>query len=210
MVDYRTLVNCEQSRQVSRRMRQALQEFREAAVGDDGPEVVGSDGEEDGDAESLGQRVAVLEAENRALWETVEARAGQPEELGRRVAALEDKEQPRAGSLTVGVGQVQQREWRPPRRRLGMPDAGVGTLEERPDEEHAFGPAAPLVAEWQEVRNRSQAAAGSFNSRQPMDNPFTTNQSTSLSGISNPINPGGLGDESPTCPDNPVVSLDNY
>ena len=33
-----------------------------------------------------------------------------------------------------------------------MPDAGVVTLEEQPDEEHAFGPAAPLVAEWRAVR----------------------------------------------------------
>ena len=28
-----------------------------------------------------------------------------------------------------------------------MPDAGVVTLEEQPDEKHAFGPAAALVAE---------------------------------------------------------------
>ena len=33
-----------------------------------------------------------------------------------------------------------------------MPDAGVVTLEEQPDEALAFGPAAPLVAEWREVR----------------------------------------------------------
>lgn len=35
-----------------------------------------------------------------------------------------------------------------------MPDVGVVTLEEQSDEEHAFGPAAPLVAEWREVRDR--------------------------------------------------------
>ena len=34
----------------------------------------------------------------------------------------------------------------------GLPDAGVVTLEGQPDEEHAFGPAAPLVAEWREIR----------------------------------------------------------
>ena len=43
-------------------------------------------------------------------------------------------------------------DWRPPRRRPGMPDPGVVTLEQQPDEEHAFGPPAPLVAEWRELR----------------------------------------------------------
>ncbi len=33
-----------------------------------------------------------------------------------------------------------------------MPDAGVVTLEEQPDEDHAFGPAAVLVAEWRRLR----------------------------------------------------------
>jgi len=33
-----------------------------------------------------------------------------------------------------------------------MPDTGVVTLEEQPDETHAFGPAAPLVAEWRQIR----------------------------------------------------------
>ena len=36
------------------------------------------------------------------------------------------------------------------------------TLEEQPDEEHAFGPAAALVAEWREIRARMQdGSAGS-------------------------------------------------
>ena len=33
-----------------------------------------------------------------------------------------------------------------------MPDAAVGKLDEQPDEEHAFGPTAPLVAEWMRLR----------------------------------------------------------
>ena len=49
-------------------------------------------------------------------------------------------------------GQSQQGDWRPLRRRPGIPDAGVVTLEEQPDEEHAFGPAAELVAEWRRLR----------------------------------------------------------
>ena len=44
-----------------------------------------------------------------------------------------------------------------------MPDAGVVTLEEQSDEEHAFGPAAPLVAEWR--RTRARMGAGSVGSR---------------------------------------------
>ena len=43
--------------------------------------------------------------------------------------------------------------WRPPRRRHGLPDAGVVTLEEQSDEEHAFGPAAQLVTEWRPLRH---------------------------------------------------------
>lgn len=42
-------------------------------------------------------------------------------------------------------------EWRPPRRRPGMPDAGVVTLDAQPDEAHAFGTAAALVAEWRRL-----------------------------------------------------------
>ena len=43
-----------------------------------------------------------------------------------------------------------------------MPDAGVVTLEEQPDEEHAFGPAAHLVAEWRAIRaTMGDGSAGS-------------------------------------------------
>ncbi|MYC33413.1 MAG: hypothetical protein F4X64_09585 [Chloroflexi bacterium] len=43
-------------------------------------------------------------------------------------------------------------DWRPTRHRPGMPDAGVVTLEEQPDEDYAFGSAMPLVAEWRQLR----------------------------------------------------------
>ena len=67
-VNYRTLVNCEQCRRVSRLMRQVLQEFREAGASKaEEPEGGGAEGETDGDAQSLEQRVAALEAENRDL-----------------------------------------------------------------------------------------------------------------------------------------------
>ena len=76
VVNYRARMNCYDSRQVSRRMRQALVDFRDAVGLDD---------------------------------------AGQ------------------------------KSEWHPPQRGRGMPDAGVVTLGKQPNEEHAFGPAAPLV-----------------------------------------------------------------
>ena len=43
-----------------------------------------------------------------------------------------------------------------------MPDVGVITLEEQPDEAHAFCPAAPLVAQWREITVRVRdGSAGS-------------------------------------------------
>ncbi len=82
------------------------------------------------------------------------------EELTRWAAAPEaiqgDSGDTGAGEVGEATGDVQVDDlgpgWRPPRRRPGMPDSGVVTLEEQPDEEHAFGPAAPLVAEWRMIR----------------------------------------------------------
>ena len=56
-----------------------------------------------------------------------------------------------AGEYWDAQGQDLDRELRPPRRRPGMTDAGVVTLEQ-PDEAHAFGPAASLAAEWRRLR----------------------------------------------------------
>ena len=165
-VNYRTLVNCWDSRRVSRRMRQVLEEFRDAGGvgGDVDAEVVDGDPANDMDSESLERRVAVLENENRGLRELVEEQTGQLEELARRVAALEGTRQQGDNAESVDAGDVHGddqgndfgQDWRPPRRRPGMPDAGVVTLDEQPDEEHAFGPAAPLVVEWREIRIRAQ------------------------------------------------------
>ena len=71
-VNYRTLVNCYNSRRVSRRMRQVLQEFRDAGgVGGDEPGDVDDDDVSGIEHESLERRVAVLEDENRGLRELV-------------------------------------------------------------------------------------------------------------------------------------------
>ncbi len=166
--NYRTLVLCCDSRQVSRRMRQALLDFRDSDADDEhgnvAPELAdGNAVERDGDA--LEGRFARLEAENAGLRESADSQARRLEELERRVAALEgDARQPgSAAALDAGRhgagdehgddrSQSRQGDWRPPRRRPGMPDAGVVTLEEQLDEAYAFGPAAELVAEWRRLR----------------------------------------------------------
>ena len=72
--------------------------------------------------------------------------------MRRPVAASEERAQTQAGNDAVDGGQGKQGDWRPPRRGTGLPDAGVVTVEAQPDEEHAFGLAEPLVAEWRETR----------------------------------------------------------
>ena len=163
-VNYRTVARCQQSRRVSRRMRQVLGEFRDSQdAGDAGPGFIVEDGEGADTGEILQDRAAALEEENRELRETVKAQAGELEALRRRVAELEEREKSPGGSDAVGGGEGQPGEWRPPRRGHGLPGAGVVTLEEQPDEEHAFGPAAPLVAEWRQVR--AKMGDGAQNSR---------------------------------------------
>ena len=110
------------------------------------------------EVETLRQRVAELEEEARGLRGLVETQAGQLEEFGRRVAHLVREAQQRGESEPV-VGEDQLSVWRPPRREHGLPDAGVVTLEEQPDEEDASGPAAPLVAEWRALRHGDETAA---------------------------------------------------
>ena len=159
-VNYRTVTRCQRSRRVTQRMRQVLQEFRDSQdVSGDGPDVGAGDGTRaDGAGESQHDLVAALERETRELRETVEAQTEELEALRRRVAEQGERNQPPPGDDAVDRKQGQTEEWRQPGRGHGLPDAGVVTLEEQPDEEHAFGPAAPLVAEWRRVRSAGQAA----------------------------------------------------
>ncbi len=158
-VNYRTLAACCDSRHVSRRMRRALEEYRDTAADD------GDDPDDEGASDiaervvALERRVAALEEERRELREVIEAQAERLTRLERQVGALESEErqQVEAGVFQPDCGQSE--EWRPPRRDHGLPDAGVVTLEERPDEEYAFGPAASLVAEWRELRSGAGAPA---------------------------------------------------
>ena len=165
-VNYRTLALCCDSRQVSRRMREALLEFQNRGGG----EREGGDGVQppDGGEAALRQRVAELEDENVELQELAGEQARQLEELNHRLAGLEAGRQPDDSARFVAIhdaganghdqGDGVAQDWQPPRRRPGMPEAGVVTLEEQTDEEHAFGPAARLVAEWRLVRLVGQAA----------------------------------------------------
>ena len=62
--------------------------------------------------------------------------------------ALERPESVPAPAVEETVGG----ECPPQGRAHGLPDAGVVTPEPQPDEEHAFGSAAELVAEWRRLR----------------------------------------------------------
>ncbi len=166
-VNYRTLALCCDSRQVSRRMRRALVEFRERR-GVGGGEAGDGDGPPDEGVAALRQRVAELEDENAELRELADEQARQLEELTRSLAALEDRRQSGDAAEVVGADADADdahghnradgvaKDWTVPRRRPGMPDAGVVTLEEQHDEEFAFGPAAPLVAQWRRLRTDSR------------------------------------------------------
>ena len=152
-VNYRTMTNCHDSRRVSRRMRQALEKFRDEreAGGDQDGAAVDGDGETEAAMEALARRVAALEVENRQLKEMVEAQGTLSKPLERSGDRVEERERLWGECEPVGAGDDQGQR-RPPRRRSGLADVGVVTLEAQPDEEDAFGPAAPLVAEWRELR----------------------------------------------------------
>ena len=155
-VNYRTVARCQQSRRVSRRMREVLVAFRDSQdVGDIEPGNVGGRGAR---AETQQDRAAELELENRELRETVDTQAEELETMRRRVAEMEDQGQ-RPGDADAAEGsEGQPEDRRPPGRGHGLSDASVVTLEEHPDEEHAFGLAAALVAEWRMLRTSGDQA----------------------------------------------------
>ena len=149
-VNYRTVVANVKAGRLSRHMRTAVQRFEVSEARSRARWVSRArDGSRRSDdrAEIVAQQMETLAGEVRRLEEVVEA-----QELGRRVAALEDiaKEQ-LAGHVGPAVDESVPDEWRPPEREQRMPDAGVVTLEAQSDEEHAFGPAVALVAEWREL-----------------------------------------------------------
>ena len=157
-VNYRTMMNCYDSRHVSRRMRQALEEFRDAGAAESMAGGVEGDDIAEGEIEFLEQRVAALEQENSALREIIEAQAEQLAEWERRSGAVVDEKRQRGEADVVDGSEGQRKGWWPPGRDHGLPDAGVVTLEEQPDEAHAFGLAASLLAEWRRLRQEDDTA----------------------------------------------------
>ena len=142
-VNFRTLAGSVDSGRLSPRMRRALGEMVKAGVA--------APGQTEERVEALERRVARVEEEVEALRETVEAHAKRLGELEDRLAELGESGT-EAGKPGAGVGEEDSSAWTPPKRAYGLPDAGVVTLEEQPDEKEAFGPAAKMVAEWRVLR----------------------------------------------------------
>ena len=94
------------------------------------------------------------------LVEKVDTHAKQPTEVERQVEGPGEGEELPGEAEAVVDGNDGIEQWRPPRGEHGLPDAGVVTLEKQPDEKHAFGPAAPLVAEWRRLRTSAAASGG--------------------------------------------------
>ena len=114
-VNYRTVARCQQSRRVSRRVRQVLQELGESqGVANDGYGVVVGDDKGSDTEETPAVRAARLEEENRELREMVEAQAEELEVLRRRVAGLEDRGHPAGGVDAVDGDQGRPGDWVPP------------------------------------------------------------------------------------------------
>ena len=144
-VNYRTLVANVKAGSLSRHMRRAVQQFEARPEPSESPNRDG--------AEAAAQQMETLAGQIAHLSEMVEAQAGLLQELGQRVAGLEEVARERtAGNVEPTLGESVPSEWRPPEREEGLPFAGVVTVDPQPDEEHAFGPAAGLVAEWRELR----------------------------------------------------------
>ena len=155
-VSYRTMTNCLDSRRVSRRMWQALEKFRDEQEAGESPDGDDVDSETEAAMEALGRRVAALEEENRRLREIVEEQgdSGKPSERGED--SVGERERRTGEGEPVGIGDGQEGR-QSPRRRSGLADVVVVTLEAQPDEGDASGPATPLVVKWRELRAKGEA-----------------------------------------------------
>ncbi len=165
-VNYRTLNRCLENGRLSRRVREAARKLPEEEIEDEPQPAAGVE-----------QRVAEMEQAveglRQAVSEVAGAQAGTQARLARLEAAVGSgqSQQPAAESggagTAVGNGDDMERSsqeataesepddgWSPPKRAHGMPGPGVVTIDVQDDEDMAFGPAAPLVTEWRELRAR--------------------------------------------------------
>ena len=132
-VNYRTLAGSVDSGKLSRRMREALVEFAKTGI-----PVRPED------------RIEAVEQAMSDVREALGSQASRLEELEGRLSRLERDSKGRGTRDDAGQdGEVA--DWTPPKRAYGLPDSGVVTPEPQPDESHAFGPAAGLVAEWRSL-----------------------------------------------------------
>ena len=102
--------------------------------------------------ESLALKVEDLEAENRKLRETNETQKAHIVGWERRLAALGEQRHKSGVVRWLPWNRHIEKEEVITDRFMDPPKPGVVTLEHRLREERAFGPAAPLVAEWREVK----------------------------------------------------------
>lgn len=165
-VNYRTLTGCIDAGRLSRRVREAVRKLPEEGVEDEPQPAAGVE-----------QRVAdveqAIEGLRHAVGEVAGAQAGTQARLARLEAAVGSgqPQQPAAeggeAGTAAGDGDDMERSsqeatvesepedrWTPPKRAHGMPRLGVVTIDVQDDEDVAFGPAAPLVTEWRELRAR--------------------------------------------------------
>ena len=102
--------------------------------------------------QTLAQRMEDLEAENSELGEVIETQAAHIADWGRRLASLGERRRKRgAGSLLPWKRSIKRVEVITD-RFMDPPNARVVTFEHRLGEEQALGRAAPVVAEWREVK----------------------------------------------------------
>ena len=158
-VNFRTFVNCRDSRRVTPRMRKALKQFINwvPVVGNPVAEADQAYSSIEDPGESLALEVEDLEvedleAENRELRETNETQTAHIVDWERRLAALGEQRHKRGVGRWLPWNRHIKKEEVITDRFMDPPKPGVVTLEHRLGEEKAFGRAAPLVAEWREVK----------------------------------------------------------
>ena len=135
-------------------MRRAVQEFEAGLEPAESPDLDGSRGS-GGRTETVAQQMETLAGEVEHLAEMVEAQGRPIAGVGSESGGTGGRRQERtAGNVGLAVDEGVAGEWRPPEREQGLPDAGLVTVDPQPDEEHAFGPAAALVAEWRDLAHR--------------------------------------------------------